>query len=522
LSYQKTANILEHFSIPRSSKIIIANFYESQSQYTDVSMHTSRRIVNALLKLEYTNMLMVHSISDNDNDLSFPKWKMGELHVPMLLVAYFDEPPYSYIKNHRITGVTEQFIEEFCKKVGFKYGVAGNVKNLYDLVRATMAADINLFKKYLARELHHQENVWLNEVDGFCMLVPRNVQVEACKNLSFPFDRSVVLLLVTSVTLIIFLWWIFKRQQQENTSLLKIIVMIYKSMIGRGMHNHTWSRKEALLIFPFLFMQIVLIGFYQSWIISFMISKPSLRSVESLEELNATNTKVNRYFREFNVQINEKQVIEMSSITNESLALTIPDSFDPNLAYLVTCQYAKYFVKTSHNLHADDHKFFDVLPKPIISYFSAFTVSKNFPLKQQFKFTVEALKESGIYNYWMKVASEKRMEKIASDDGKPKLVGFNEFAVGFEVLFLCAFIGVIVLTFELIWKKIHGSCRVAARDDDDIEMDVVEMRVRKEQNKLRKHEHELMRLQKRLRIVNRKIRRMRCVSEALNRETRND
>lgn len=468
----KYGEILQWQQFPISTKIIVANFYENGNQFYKISLALTSSIKNMLHKFSYPNVLYINIVdgkvikwkvtTDNHqnqvlkqlllDDFNFPKWQMGELHRPTASAAQFDEPPYSYLdQSGRLSGVDGKFLDEFCGKQKIKCKI-NNVKatpnvTVKELTLAIMSSDISLYKSFLSELPTQIDNIWLYEMEGLCLLVPRNIPVDPHTNV--PFDYIVMTSLLLTIVTIAFVWKILNRR----LTFVTIGFRIFEILIGRSMNYELMNLKEHLLTIPFIFMQIIMIGVYQSWIISIMIAKSSMRSISTLYELNESNTKIFQYFRESDVKINPKNLIKLLSLKNSTLTQTIPDNFDKNLAYLVSCQFAEYFVKSPAN-HQNQLKIFDKFPHQISISQLAYAVRENFPLHREFEFMVEALRESGIRKHWMKIANEELMKDKFEGSDEKDMVDLEAMAITFQILVFGALVGLIVLGIEIVMGKV--------------------------------------------------------------------
>jgi hypothetical protein len=471
--FNKLKILLAHQLVLQSTKLLIANFYDNEQQFMSKSLLFVSKCADLFHLYNHKNILFMHAFDGSvmrervetlnvttqefqrleENDFDFPMWKLINSNRSTLDIAYIDNPPFSKIENGKVVGIDGTILDEFCKLYGLNYRIKNKANNFANFKALLPRVDLTLYTK-IVWNYKLVENIWLNEFDGICLMMPRNVQVEAYKNLSFPFDTKVALLLFFTVVIIGFFWGILKKIQEERVSKLKIAFNMYQSLIGLSMQNSTWSRKEILLIFPFLFMQIILIGAYQSWIISFMISKPSMRSIESVAELNSSNQRVFRYFHETKVKINPKLIMNLGSVASDALTFTLPDNFDRTLVYQVSCQYANYFVKSSHNFDGNQERIYDVLNTPVASNLQTYIANEGFALKNEFRSVVETLKESGIYDYWMKLASEEIFKQKTLEDEAKSFIDIADMVFPFQTLLFGAVVALFVLAFEIVGIKL--------------------------------------------------------------------
>lgn len=299
--------------------------------------------------------------------------------------------------------------------------------------------------------IHH------SEIEGICMLAPRNIVSLSYAN-SYPFDLWTSVLLVLATLLTVLIWKVLAK---SNLSTSFIIFNIFKCMIGRSVDEpHQITRKEKILIYSYILGSMILLSLYQSVIIAIMFTETKMTSIQSFKELNESKTKIYEYFADFeSVPFKFRDEIVLSRIDprEQKFLLKVPDSFDSNLVYMVTCSYARAFVRSGRNFKGH-RQLFDVIPENFAEYNPIYTVSTSFPLKKEFKRFVRALDESGIKNFWIaEMMSDKsndlKQNLIESED--KILIDFNNMAVPFFVLFIGAAAGFIAFLYEKILSAIE-------------------------------------------------------------------
>lgn len=213
-----------------------------------------------------------------------------------------------------------------------------------------------------------------------------------------------------------------------------------------------WTRKEKLLIYPFLFAQIILLSLIQSWFISYMISKPAMRSAATLEEFNATSTMIYEYFEEFKIKFPREKIIKLSQFTSQHLMGTIPDTFNRDLAYVLDCQLANYFIQSQRNFDGN-LQLFDVFEEPISKVSSVYMMMQNFPLRKEFRAMVEGLREGGIRSHWRRKINE-QLSKFRIEKVERNYLELNDMRFVFGVVFYGWIFGLFVFIVELTMKGI--------------------------------------------------------------------
>lgn len=80
---------------------------------------------------------------------------------------------------------------------------------------------------------------------------------------------------------------------------------------------------------------MILVKLYQSWVISFMLSEQTMRSVQSVRELES-NTKIFQYFEEAGVKFRDDLIMNKVSAANSSISLKLPEKCNIELAYMLS------------------------------------------------------------------------------------------------------------------------------------------------------------------------------------------
>lgn len=189
-----------------------------------------------------------------------------------------------------------------------------------------------------------------------------------------------------------------------------------------------------------------------------MIVDPTMRSVENLDEFNASSTLIYQYFYPSLVTFEESKIQNVIYVytTNDSyVVLDVPANFDRDLAYLLRCDYADQFVKSPRNFDDKGKLIFNKLVGGFEGMTNNYLVDQNFPLKSELKFMVEAFRESGLREHEkrrMMAASAKRVVKEEKN-----FVMFGDMIFPFEVLLGGVTLGFLMLLGELIWWRIKAA-----------------------------------------------------------------
>lgn len=441
-------------------------FIRSCNQFSDITMAFVKlgyfNKMNILVQGETITRAIFETVEKKrkfkiiTNDYNFPVARMNFIHTSDVIVTQFDFPPFTRVEKGRIIGVDGQVIEAFCDKHNLKYKVVNNETSKFSVtgfMRSMLRSDLSLNKYSSINRHKNMENIQLNEYDGTCLLVPKNIPLSSYENLSFPFERVVTVLIVVMIISVIVVWKLISRCSRSKFSSSYILFSVYKMVLGGGFDNENlMNRKEKLVIYSFIFGNMIFINLYQSWVISFMISEPAMRSVRSIRELNDSDTKIFQYFKESAIQFRDELIVNKISIAVTDFMFKLPDDFNVGESHLVTCMYAENFVKSKSNFKGRK-MIFDKLSDPITTNVLSYPVMKLFPLIKELTFMVTALQESGIKNYWMKkITDGERVESNYVDDDKFAL-NFNDMEFPFLVLMFGVVVSLFTFSIEIIFQK---------------------------------------------------------------------
>lgn len=309
--------------------------------------------------------------------------------------------------------------------------------------------DINL-NTYTNPKLDVTEVLDLYEIDGSCFMVPVNIQTSFFDNILIPFDAYTLAMMFISTLTTCLVWKLLSSQSRSKFPFSFIFINIFKCSIGMGFdHEDKISRKEKILLYSFLFSSILLVSLYQSILIAIMLTNVEMRSIQSFQELNQSNTKIYAFLSKSRIKFRDDLVMtKISSATQLESIYSLPSDYDPNLAYLVPCSYAEAFVGTSLNFK-DGKKIFNILPEVLAKYSSSYLVNRNFPYIKQLKFAVEQLRESGIRNYW-KSNLLVNSHFHSTDNEKSSMINLKRFWFPFVILAIGASLGCILFLCEQI------------------------------------------------------------------------
>lgn len=351
----------------------------------------------------------------SSDDKTFPKLKTSdEGFNSMIQVVQYDDLPSSRVVDGKIVGVSGKLVDIFCAKYNLTYRVInlqGKRITTADFDRYMMEADISLYTlTTITDDSKFNVNISLNINDGVCFLAPINIPVFSNKHL--PFDSLAVGLFAISILSITLAWFLISKRSSSNFSFFFIVISIYKLCLGQGyVREHVMNRKEKILLYSFMFGNIFLINLYQSWLISIMLSEPVMRSIQSIQELNDSNTKLSRFAISEEIQFRDGVVKKIIDLSREAITFDVPENFDHDLAYSSRCQYARFFYDSRRNIKGKG-KIFDIIPQKFLLFPLTYKASRSFVLAEEFRFFSNAVIESGIRDQWSREITNKKPSEV--------------------------------------------------------------------------------------------------------------
>ena len=188
-----------------------------------------------------------------------------------------------------------------------------------------------------------------------------------------------------------------------------------------------------------------------------MMAQPTVRSARDLEELNNSNTKFYSFYDDQAAFHSKMPTMRKDLILNKinfssSYSLELPNNFDENMVYLVTCKYAEIFEKSLKN-YRNNHRLFD----------QRYTLRNGFSFFDEFSRFVSTTLESGIRSYWTKKVfyeSSDRHNYIhnAAENEQKDFIEFQDMFLPTVVIIVGSLLALLMFVLEHVKfyrKSIH-------------------------------------------------------------------
>ena len=393
------------------------------------------------------------------NVTTFARSKMGEIHVSRINLVQYGAPPFSFVENKKLIGVEGKLLDLFCERYNLTYSIVNKNTEQYvyqDIINNIYAlhADLSLTTGVqMLSKTKFVDFIDLYNNDGLCMLVPRNIPVSSYENFDNPFDYKISICLLISSCLIVITWKTISMAVHSGFSMNFIIFSVFRYLMGNSATGENrMTYKEKFVVYGYVFVAMILLALYESFVISFMMSDPSYKSVQSFQELNESNTKIYQYYDEIHTVIfRDELIMNRVNLTNDKQIVSLPKDFDHNLAYVTTCQYADSFIRSSGNINGDQ-RLFDIMDEKITFYAQSYPVSNIFPLKKELQFIVSVLRESGLRDYWFRSEVHENNRDMKEDE--KSVLSLNDMQLPFIILGTGLALSFLVYLFELLVDNI--------------------------------------------------------------------
>ena len=122
------------------------------------------------------------------------------------------------------------------------------------------------------------------------------------------------------------------------------------------------------------------------------------------------------------------------------------------MAYLDSCNNADLFVQSPNNIdRKTNKKMLEKLSGRITAMSMNYTVSRNFPLKEEMKIVVEGLFESGIRGKWRKdFAEENFNQTLKIGESEESSLTLTDLRIPFIVLVIGYALALLVFVIEFV------------------------------------------------------------------------
>jgi len=374
---------------------------------------------------------------------------------PIIRIITYDFYPTTFVQDNKVYGIDGYLIEEFSQWLNTSYVIVHSwtskieipvlLKYMQKNIDICLCADLTIYNKDV-------DGISLFETNGICLLVPRNIYVSSYENLSLPLDQTTLIISIVSAISLVICWKIISWHSEHRLTISEMLLAVLQlSFYTDAPDLDRLNLKEKMLIFSFMFGSFFISNLYESSILSFMMAEPSVRSARDLSELNNSNTKFYSFYDDRTAYLSKLPTIRKDLILNQinfssSFSFDLPNDFDENLVYLVTCQFAENFEKTSKN-YRNNHRLFDV--RLLTQDYQRYTLRNGFPFIDEFSRFVSSTLEAGIRSYWKQKVfyNSSNVQKIARNTEKD-FIEFQGMMLPIVVIIIGSLLAFFVFVLE--------------------------------------------------------------------------
>lgn len=378
-------------------------------------------------------------------------------------VVHYDVYPLSYSHNKVIIGPDGGLINEFSQKLRKPYQIINDNRSnpTFEEINTLMqggGGDISLYTQVNVNT-PSIKSIWTNEKEGLCFLAPRNIPVSTYENLVLPLDKETLIMALIATISVIICWKLITN----DMTLASILTAVYELIFNLGASGiENLTTRENILVYCFIFSSFIMISFYESIFISFMMFNQEMRSAYSLEELNSTNTKFYTFYDDFLAKHNNLKMVKSNLVLNyvrfqHAISLEVPENLDVNLAYLVYCDYGEFFVQSKRN-YDNGRRLFDKIE--LAQNYKKYNIQSGYAYIDEFKRLVADFMEFGLYKFWKEDNIRQTDAILKSDTIHSEDSALNEYDMTPPIVILSVgcFISFVVFIIEIAIFKWKDCC----------------------------------------------------------------
>ena len=300
----------------------------------------------------------------------------------------------------------------------------------------------------------------LNEFDGFCALIPKEMPIPFYELIFYPFQKEVWYGLAVTIGIGILVWTL-SRRVNPNTSVGSFLFKLYGYFLGQGASETSYLLSQKFILQLFIFGFLILGTCYQSLLVA-LISEPRYPyEFKTFEEVKASNLTfaADNIFIEYYLMVYKQfmpnKVVPFGSVYNKSNNVNITEVWNLQYGIIFKCSMAEIFLTSNDNYNNDGSKRFYQVAEKIVTTMEAYPSSIYSPFEEKLKFIISSVFESGIKHYWKLQAAHhpyfKFVENSLTHSESSKLLITLEDLFGVFVLFLIGnLIAIIVFIIEVI------------------------------------------------------------------------
>lgn len=414
------------------------------------------------------NTIEILNYTDHLEDVYFDK--MNNLQGRTLKLAQYSNPPKSIIKDQRLYGYDSYLLNIILDKLNATYSLNkyyDNFKSVQrDLVQNNADLTMNTAKSSNFYISYFSTNIYLNEIESVCILVPR-------KNGAFinilltPFGGDSLIFVGVCLMVFTVLWWKLKAGQ-ENRLVSAIGDMLQLFIVG-SVPKLPKTLLKKILVTSIMTFSFFLMSSYKSILITNIIeSNVENSDFKTLAELLTTNKNLKFHVTDdlradiifFMDEELKKRLIPFDVESNNTRPFENIVDFDN--CYILTETDAHLFLNSERNYKGNELRMY-LLKEKLFFSLKSISISSESHLEEKLNDLVLRVSESGIAKYWgvlsqitdlkAQLQTQREIESIQNIKINFKIFGKM---LNLYVIFIC--ISTVVFFLEVfnywLWKPL--------------------------------------------------------------------
>ena len=390
----------------------------------------------------------------------------------VLRLLAFDDTPEVIIQDGRMLGFQGKFLDLICEHFKMDYELIVMEQNnvsweFADEVFEEDSIDFSLNEFGTVMNSKYIDNIYTNELDGICLLVPTDKPTSIFNDLLTPFDKWVWILLLFSTFLMIPIWRWVSRLSGSRFTWNFITFNIFRYFLNTGpTGEHRMSYIEKIIVYMYLILTFLLMTAYQSLLIAIMLQPKHPHYLKTFSEFSDSEIKI------YSVPIEIKDMLNLTStkyvkteyITEFFTNLISISSHDQSLAQIVYCSFADRFTKSQENF-VNGQQIYYKLDEKISVFLKSYMIDIFKPFSTMLKPFIDRVFEAGLKSAWeLEVSQYNKVNDSLNEinSSRKDMLSFSDLSLPFFLLMSGLGVSFMVFIFEILqnWITLKRSSKI--------------------------------------------------------------
>lgn len=412
-----------------------------------------------------SNSIDILNYTDHLEDVFYDK--MQNLQGRTLKLAQYSNPPKSIIKDQRLNGYDSFLLSIILDKLNATYSLNkyyDNFKSVQrDLIKNNADLTMNTAKSSNFYISYFSTNIYLNEIESICILVPRK-NGPIINMLLTPFSEGSLISVGGCMLVFTMLWWKLKAGQENR--LVSAIGDILQLVIVGGLPKLPKTLLKKILVTSIMTFSFFLMSSYKSILITNIIeSNVGNSDFKTMAELLTTNKNLKFHVTDdlrediifFMDEELKKRLIPFDVESNNTRPFENIVDFDN--CYILTETDAHLFLNSELNYEGNELRMY-LLKEKLFFSLKSISISSESHLEEKLNDLVLRVSESGMAKYWgilsqttdlnVKLQTRREIESIQNITINFKIFGK---ILNLYVIFICISTIVFFLEVFIYWLR---------------------------------------------------------------------